>query len=593
MDNAVQDIKDRMSIEDLVGQYVELKKVGRNFKGLCPFHSEKTPSFVVSPERQIAYCFGCNKGGDLFSFIQEVEGCDFNDALKILAEKTGVELDRYQSDKPKLTGNQKELLLKAYETTTKFYEDMLWNSNDGAKVLDYLRNRGLTDESIKLFRVGFAPDSFDKTHTYLNNKGYTKKLLVSAGLAMTKETTMEKVYDRFRGRLMFPIRDNLGRIVAFGGRALSKEQEPKYLNSAESAIYHKSNILYGFFHSKKGMKEWGEVMVVEGYMDVIASFQAGVKAVVAPCGTALVDRQVRLLKTQVDVLNFSFDSDFAGLEAAKRAYETTQEFGMTVKMVVLPEGKDPAEYAKNHDDLVEVVSKAELYSEYYYKRLLTVYGTEDLSAKKKILQEIIPFFRHLKSSIEKDEYVRRLAHDLDIKEVQIYDEIKNFKLPQYHPARVHNSIDSDEGRKRGVSREASEILLGLLLEFPRVGKIFVEKLNEDFFADNLKPIYKAFVDQYNNQGFESERDIIGELPHELKENAALITLYVSEKYGEITEEAVEHEMAALIENIRRNMLNKERLVLQKRLIDAEKSDDKGVKEEILKELTLLNTKVEG
>ena len=238
MNNAIDEIKAKLSIEELVGQYVQLKKVGRSLKGLCPFHQEKTPSFIVSPDKGIAYCFGCNKGGDVFRFIQEVEGVDFNDALKILAERTGVKLEEYKVEKAVPKG-QKELLMEIYEKVAGFYEKKLWDSAEGKKVLEYLHKRGLNDESIKLFRLGFAPDSFDETYTWLLRNGFDKRELVMSGMAMTKETTLEKIYDRFRGRLMFPIFDSLGRVVAFGGRALIKDQEPKYLNSSESAVYHK------------------------------------------------------------------------------------------------------------------------------------------------------------------------------------------------------------------------------------------------------------------------------------------------------------------------------------------------------------------
>ena len=383
MSDPVQEIKDRLSIEDLVGQYVQLKKVGRNLKGLCPFHAEKTPSFIVSPEKQIAYCFGCNKGGDVFTFIQEVEGVDFNDALKLLAERAGVQFESH-SVKPQVTGRQKEQMFHMYELTTSFYEKNLFETSDGEKVLKYLSSRGLTDQTIRQFRIGYAPDSFEQTYKYLIGKGFNKQTIVSGGLGITKETTVEKIYDRFRGRLMFPVLDNLGRVVAFGGRALSKDQEPKYLNSPESVIYHKSNILYGFYGAKQKIKEKSEVVIVEGYFDVIASLQAGLINTVAPCGTALASKQLRLLKPFADTVVLAFDMDTAGQEAAKRSYEIAQEFEFNIKVAIMPEGKDPAEYAKQHGtELLNVISKALPYSDYIYRRTMEAYGTDTPAAKKK------------------------------------------------------------------------------------------------------------------------------------------------------------------------------------------------------------------
>ncbi|MBU0667728.1 DNA primase [Patescibacteria group bacterium] len=590
--NPTQEIKDRLRIEDLVGQYVQLKKVGRSLKGLCPFHAEKTPSFIVSPERQIAYCFGCNKGGDIFSFIQEVEGIDFPDALKMLAEKTGIELEEYKSDRPKVTGDAKQQLFKVYEAAADFFERQLKDSEEGKKVMDYLHRRGLTDESIFKFRVGFSPDSFDATYTYLLKKGFTKSQLVSCGIAMTKETTVDKIYDRFRGRLMFPIRDNLGRIVAFGGRALKKDQDPKYVNSSESPIYHKSNVLYGFSDAKAAIKEKKEVIIAEGYFDVIAAHQVGAVNTVAPCGTALAASQLRLLNPFADTVILAFDNDIAGQEAANRAYELAQEFDMSVRMLVIPDGKDPADYVRDHGGgFNDLVKNAKPYAEFFYTRLFDVYGMDGIAAKKKILQEFLPFFGYMKSSIEKDEYVRRLALDLDLKEVKIYDEIKNYKLPDYHPARSHGSIDTSGGNNYVAKTPAEEIFLGLLIEFPRIGKLFLEKVDENYFSDDLKAIYKALVDQYNIDGFEAVKVVISDLPHEIREKAALISFYVSEKYGEISEMDTEKELKILTAGMSRKWLDQKKRDLQKRLYEAEKLQDKVLCDQLIKELNRLNTGV--
>lgn len=586
MNNAVDEIKDKLNIEDLVSQYVQLKKVGRSLKGLCPFHSEKTPSFIVSPERGIAYCFGCHKGGDVFSFLQEVEGVDFADALKILAERTGVKLETHKFEKS-VPKDQKDLLIDIQEKAARFYEHNLWNTENGVKVLDYLRKRGLTDESIKFFRVGFSPDSYDQTYTHLLKEGFTKKMLVSSGLALSQETTMEKIYDRFRGRLMFPIFDGLGRVVAFGGRALSKEQEPKYLNSPETAVYHKSNVLYGFSHAKIAMKQSEEVVMVEGYMDLISCFQAGVKNAVATSGTALTLKHLRLVKPFVKTLLLCFDMDLAGQEAAKRAFELAQDFEVTVKVIAIPEGKDAADYVKLHGEkLQEVVKTAVPYGDYFYEKLLRNFGTDNLSAKKKILAEFLPFFNTLKSNIEKDEYIRRLARDLDLKESQIYDEIKNIKLPEYHPARMRGSLDEPVKAKK---YSADELLIGLLLNFPRMGELLKDKMSESLFLEPLKPIYKGIVDQYNDQRIEAGIGVITVLPAELQETAGLLSLYVSENYGEIGEVAVEKEMNTLIEKISKGQLQLRRKALEKRIYEAEVKGDKELWKQLLQELSQIKS----
>jgi DNA primase len=590
MIDPVQEIKAKLNIEDVVRQYVQLKKAGRSLKGLCPFHAEKSPSFVVSPDRGIAYCFGCHKGGDIFAFIQEIEGVDFVDALKLLAERTGVELQQYEV-KHGLPKDEKDQLLHAHEITARFYQKQLWDSPDGQKVLEYLYNRGLTEQTVKFFQVGFAPDSYEATHAMLLKEGFTKKMLVLSGLAMTQETTVDRIYDRFRGRLMFPIQDHMGRTVAFGGRALKKEQEPKYLNSPETGIYHKGNVLYGFSFSKPSIKEKKSVILVEGYMDMIAAFQAGLTNVVATSGTALTVQQIRHIQPFVDTVYLAFDMDNAGQEAARRAFDLTQEFDFQVKVVTLPEGKDIAEYAKDHAaELPAVFANAASYGDYFYEKLLRTYGTADIMNKRKILQEFFPFLSSLKSSIQKDEYVRRFAHDLHLNETQIYDEIKNFRLPFGHPARSYSGLDTPI-QPKGQKFSADAILLGFLIEFPRLAQLFGNRLTEAYFSDELKPIYKVFSDQYNRQGAQEVKDFLASLPHEQAEKASLLSLYIHEIYGEVSEEAADHEIKALVDKIVKIGVHTKRNELQRKLEIAEKDGKKDEYFLLLQELHELNGRV--
>lgn len=582
MVDAVQEIKARLSIEDVVRQYVQLKKAGRSLKGLCPFHAEKSPSFVVSPERGIAYCFGCHKGGDIFAFIQEIEGVDFVDALKLLAERSGVELQKYEAQKSVPKG-EKDQLLHVHEMVAKFYQKHLWETEDGKRVLEYLHKRGLTDDTIRSFSVGFAPDSFDSTHTMLLKEGFTKKMLVSSGLALTQETTVDKIYDRFRGRLMFPIFDHMGRIVGFGGRALKKDQEPKYLNSPETAIYHKSNVLYGFSHAKPFIKEQKSVILVEGYMDMTTAFQSGLKNVVATSGTAMTIQQLRHVQPFVNTIYLAFDMDNAGQEAARRAFDLTQEFDFTVKVITLPEGKDIAEYAKLHpQDLHGLIENSMTYGDYFYNKLLQTYGTGDIMNKRKILQEFFPFLSSLKSTIQKDEYVRRFALDLHLNEKQIYDEMKNFKLPLNHPARKYSGLDAPvQAKSRKFSVDS--LLMGFLLEFPRIAQLFKDGLTEEYFSDELKPIYKVFSDQYNGQGVQEVKAFLASLPHEQAEKASLLSLYIHEIYGEVGEEAAEQEIKMLIDRIGQKLIRNKRGDLQKRIEIAEKEGKKEDRSQLLQE----------
>jgi DNA primase len=302
----------------VISQYVQLKKAGRNYKGLSPFNSEKTPSFVVSPEKQIFHCFSSGKGGDIFTFIQEFEGVSFPEALQILADQSGIKISNIDKFYKKEAKSEKDEYYKAHDLACEFFEKQLWDSKEGEKVLEYLHKRGVTDETIKSFRVGFSPDEYDALYPILNKKGIAKKVILNSGLAASKGIGGDQIYDKFRSRLMFPIIDYMGRICGFGGRALKKDQDPKYLNSPENPIYNKSKVLYGLYEAKQSIKEKDQVVFVEGYFDVIMPHQDGVKNVVATSGTALSSDQIRLIKRLTSNVVTCFDSDSAGFEATKR-----------------------------------------------------------------------------------------------------------------------------------------------------------------------------------------------------------------------------------------------------------------------------------
>lgn len=583
MHDVITEIKDKLSIEDLVSQYVQLKKAGRSLKGLCPFHSEKTPSFVVSPDRGIAYCFGCHKGGDIFAFLQEVEGVDFKDALRILAERSGVKLeDKVFDRKNTVSSDQKQVLIDLHEKVTVFYENQLWQTDDGAKVLAYLKKRGLTEESIRFFRLGFAPDSYERTYSFLLKEGFTRQHLMQAGLALTQETTVEKIYDRFRGRLMFPILDSLGRVVAFGGRALRKGQDPKYLNSPETPLYHKSRILYGFYQAKQAIKQNQTVMVVEGYMDLIATYQAGIKNVVASSGTAVTQQHLRLLQPFVTTLYLSFDMDLAGQEAAKRTFELTQDFNFITKVVTLPEGKDPADFAQHHGaEFAQLLEQSPPYIDYSFQHLLKVYGIETLSAKKKILEEFFPLFQLLKSSIEKDAYIRKLAAELSIDEVVLYDEIRKMKLPAYHPARKLGALSNPPPQAK--TYRTDEIFIGFLLAYPRLAHFFMDKLEKEFFEEELQPIYNTFVNQYNAQGAGIKAVLLSDVNEDVQSRAHLLALSIEEKYGESPEEIVIKVMGDVFKSMKKSFLDKKGKELAKKIAEAEKAGNKTLRNNYLEE----------
>jgi len=331
--NHLEEIRAKLSIEDIVGGYLQLKKAGRNLKGLCPFHNDTRPSFMISPEKGIAYCFACNTGGDIFKFIQLIEKVEFPEAVKLLADRAGVRLPQFKPE----AHNAKLRTLKANEEAASFFAQQLKKSKVGMK---YFKERGLNEETIKEFNLGFAADSYHALKDELLKTGFSEKELLNGGLLSQRSIADKSTYDRFRNRYIFPIRDHQGSTVGFGGRIIG-EGEPKYLNSPDTAVYNKSFVLYGLDLAKDAIKQEDFAIFVEGYMDVIAAHQAGTKNTVATSGTALTPLQLKLIKRYTTNIAFAFDQDAAGTQATKRAIELAQEAELSIKVILIPTGKDP------------------------------------------------------------------------------------------------------------------------------------------------------------------------------------------------------------------------------------------------------------
>ena len=339
----VPEIKARLPIDELVRQYTQITKKGRNFVSLCPFHNDTHPSFLISPDKGIAYCFACQKGGDIFSVYQLLEGVDFPQAIRELAEKVGVALpDKTQEVHTK---DERERLRDCLESADVFFRRKL---NETAPILEYLEKRGVTESERELFAMGFAPDSFTETYDYLLKAGFSRKEIVAAGLGVQKDIQEDRIYDRFRNRLMFPIADGQGRIVGFGGRTMGND-DAKYVNNSESLLYRKSSVLFGLHLARDGMRESKQAIVVEGYFDVLACHRMGRNNVVATCGTALTEEHAKILKRYTETAVLCFDSDRAGRDAAERAFQVCAREGLLVQGIMLTD-KDPADAALTDPD---------------------------------------------------------------------------------------------------------------------------------------------------------------------------------------------------------------------------------------------------
>jgi len=418
LNSPIDEIKNRLDIVEVIGSYIKLKKAGANFRALCPFHSEKKPSFFVSPARQIWHCFGCSKGGSVFNFIMQIEGVEFGDALRILAQRAGVELKRQD---PKLR-SERQRLYEICELATKFFEKQL-ESKKGKQVVEYLQGRGISKKSIEKWRLGWSPDNWQALTDFLVAKGYKKEEIQKAGLAIKNEKGRH--YDRFRGRIMFPIFDLNSQVIGFGGRIFDTEEVAKYINSPNTLLYDKGRTVYGLDKAKLAIRKKDFCILVEGYVDVILASQIGFENTVATSGTALTPWQLKILKRYSKELFTAFDMDVAGDSATKRGISLAQTQGFNIKVVTLPEEKDPADViSENPKNFEKLIKSTKDILEFYFENAFSKHNPETPEGKKEISNTLLPVIKRIPNKIEQSFWVQKLAQKLKVKEEAVNEELK-------------------------------------------------------------------------------------------------------------------------------------------------------------------------
>ena len=468
MADTVQQIKDRLSIVDVISQYVKLERSGQNFRTRCPFHAERTPSFFVSPERGTYHCFGCNLGGDIFSFVEQIEGLDFKGALKVLAEKAGVPLVYERPEKK----DERDRLFELLEAATIFYTSRL---SEPAK--KYLKERGLDDEMIRLFRLGRAGEAWSDASEYFREKKFTDKEIIDAGLAKKGDRGL---IDKFRNRIMFPIADSAGRVVGFSGRIFGENvspEAPKYLNSPETPLFRKSRILYGFDKAKQAMRKHSCAVLVEGQMDLLASHQAGWANTVAVSGTAFTPEHGALIRRMTDNLVIALDPDEAGFKAAARAARAALQGGLNVKVAQLPTGLDPADLVQKEGK--DAWSKAIRESKDIIVFLLDVLESKskDKDAFRRSVEAIVlPFLSDVPSPIARESYVREIAARLSVSESAVSEALA--KMPTAPESASSDAAPPEATRLSDRARQALSILLWQ--EAQKKPEIDVEKYKQAF-----------------------------------------------------------------------------------------------------------------
>ena len=485
--DTINEIKQKIDIVDLVGSYVSLKKAGRNYKGVCPFHSENTPSFMVSPELQIYKCFGCGEAGDIFKFVEKIEGIEFSAALEQLAVKAGIKLEKKDYDPE--SAKRKELY-QINNLTAKYYHYVLTKHPEGKAGLDYLtQKRKLTSETIDFFQMGYAPDTWAALHNFLKKQGIHENEMLDAGV-ISEKTSGEGYIDRFRGRIVFPFKGIDGNTVGFNGRTIL-DREPKYLNTSETAVFHKSIFLFNLVNAKIDIKKHGAV-IVEGQMDVISAYQEGIKNIVASSGTALAESQLKILQRYTNDLTFCFDADSAGVNAVYRAVEIAERMGFNIKVAVIPAPfKDLDEVLKADPEKAKIAIRdaVDVY-DFYISSTLKANSKESALGKKLILEALVPVFSKINNPVIVDHYSKMLATELGLSEDTVTTMFKGGSLGEYN-----NSTEEDQ-KLPLLSRDNPEgYFLALLLKADiDIMREYAYKMDvEDFLNPIVVNIYEALV----------------------------------------------------------------------------------------------------
>jgi len=463
--SVITEVKQRLDIVELVSDYVTLQKAGRNFKGLCPFHSEKHPSFFVFPEQQSWHCFGaCGTGGDIFSFIMKKDGIDFGQALRLLAQRGGITLSPLEAP-DKAADEKKERLFQINEAATEYYHHLLSSTKAGEAARSYLARRKVMPETIKEFRLGFSPDAWETLKNYLLGKGYKEKELVEAGLIIEKEEGGS--YDRFRNRLMFPICDIQGRVTGFGARALD-DSLPKYINSPQTSIFDKSSILYGIDKAKSAIRKKNLVIIVEGYMDVLTAHQHGWRNAVASMGTSLTGKQVEGIKRLTNNITLALDADLAGEEATLRGRAILAHSSAEANVILLPPGKDPDEVIGEDPALWQkLVEQAMPILDFAFQSVISKVDINKAKDKSLAVQKLLPSIYEIKDPQQRFHYVEKLARELKIKTLDVEAALQKVKTARERP-QLSKPTEQSRLARQFVSSPSEEYCLALLLQFPEL-----------------------------------------------------------------------------------------------------------------------------
>ena len=578
MTNPSDDIKARLNIVEVIGEYIRLQPAGSNFKAKCPFHQEKTPSLMVSPDKQIWHCFGCGRGGDSFAFVMEMEGLSFPEALRLLAPKAGIELKNYQGQ----DNSRRNRLLDLLGAATTFYHKQLLANNPLARsAYHYLTvERGLSPDIINEWQLGWAPNDWQTLSEAMKRLGYTDNEMLLAGL-INQAPEGQRFYDRFRGRLMFPWHDVSGNIIGFSARLLPQlddGQTGKYINSPQTMLYDKSRHLFGLWFAKGAIKEAQEVVIVEGQMDCLTAHQYNFKNVVATSGTALTEEHLKLLKRYTSNIVLAFDMDQAGLLAADRAIALGSQANLNIKVLHLPDGKDPDEFIRRHTSAwAEVVKQARPIMDYYYELLQPQLKSDKVEERKMATIRFLKMISQLSTVVERDYWLKELGKTLNLEVPFLYEELAKLEKSQKVSA---NNVPL----RPAPQTKPVDLLLAWLIKFPNVLESLGEELEPEFLSDpRANQFYKNLIVYYNkNRQIDGQTINYPEFISWLKANAGELSnqliayidslfLLVDKDLAEATLEESLGEISRLAKVIKRAFWQQRLAIISHKIAELEKS----------------------
>ncbi len=585
IDSPIDEIKNKLDIVDVIQGYIRLQKAGRNYRASCPFHSEKTPSFMVSPEKQMWHCFGCGKGGSIFDFVMEMDGVEFGDALRILAQRAGVELKSTDAKFSAEWKTEKSRLYEVCDLANRFFIKQLEESKKGKEMLDYLVERGINRNTIKDWQVGYAPSGWQSLFNFLISCGYSDGDILKTGLSVQSEKTgaKERFYDRFRDRIIFPISDINGLVVGFTGRENPKNPDSrmgKYINTPNTLIYDKSRILYGLDKAKVDIRKDNLCILVEGQTDVIMSHQAGFKNVIASSGTALTEQQLRIIKRYTENLATAFDMDMAGEMATKKGVDLALQLGFNAKVISLPNNQDPANCIKeNLKSWLKAVKNAKELIKFYFDGAFSKSNPETVRGKKEISGALLPVIKKISNKIEQAHWLQELATRLKVQEAVLIEEIDKIKDVSFGYFNDSAETEFSQNKSNLGLSISEEYTIGLILFYPKNFKKHKNKPDYLFANLDLRQIFKVL--KKNASGKAGLKKLKNNLPNNLADKADYLTFMVEAQKNMLDNFKPEKEMEFCFDQLKERYLKKERNKLTLAIKEAENKKD----ESLLKQLT--------